>query len=122
MKLYGLTPVAFDFTGFQERNPAPNVFVAACIYALTNLAFRCGVKWKVNLMPKKVNGFSRMNIILISIISALIFCYIFLALMIGLKDNRLSSFFKGTDFKILYHGAEQVKNNQVNNLYDIKFL
>jgi Glycosyltransferase family 87 len=72
-------------------------------------------------MLKKENSFSGMNIALISIILALIFCYIFFALMIGLKDNRLSTFFKGTDFKVLYHGAQQIRNNNADDLYNINF-
>ena len=72
-------------------------------------------------MLKKRNFFSLSNIIIIVVISALITFYIFIALQIGLKDNKLSCFFKGTDFKLLYNDAIQIKNNEIDKLYDLSF-
>lgn len=55
----------------------------------------------------------------IIIILILIFCYIWLALIIGVQDNKFTALFKGTDFKILYNGALNIRNNNVDNLYDL---
>ena len=62
---------------------------------------------------------SKKDFIYLICIAILIIILIFLSVMVGVKDNKLSKFFKGNDFGLFYDNSKKILNGNSDKVYDI---